>query len=63
MYPLTGAAPTALDMLGGMSRSTAYEEMAAGRLNPVKLGKRVFITHEEIQRFVNSLDGGRVSTE
>ncbi|MCB1417648.1 MAG: helix-turn-helix domain-containing protein [Notoacmeibacter sp.] len=39
----------------GASRSTAYREIAAGRLKAVKLGKRTLIRADEAQRWLDAL--------
>lgn len=39
----------------GLSRSSLYREINAGRLNVVKLGRSVRITEAELVRFIESL--------
>jgi excisionase family DNA binding protein len=45
----------------GISRSKTYEEIAAGRLRPVKVGKRTLIPVTEAERWLASLAGGEAS--
>ncbi|MGN6199113.1 helix-turn-helix domain-containing protein [Humibacter sp.] len=47
--------PEVAQVLGGMSRSTIYELFDSGALKRVKVGTRVYVTHEELERFVASL--------
>jgi excisionase family DNA binding protein len=47
--------PEAADVLGGMSRSTLYEMIAAGEIAAVKVGRRTYIPHDELERFVRTL--------
>lgn len=42
-------------MLGNVGRSKLYEEIAAGRLRAVKIGRRTFIAHAELERYVGEL--------
>lgn len=49
--------PEASDVLGGMSRSTLYEKIAGGEIKAVKVGRRTYIAHEELERFVQTLTG------
>ena len=46
--------PEAAEVLG-VSRSTVYELVKNGDLNVVKIGRRSFITQDELERFVQSL--------
>ena len=43
----------------GLSRSTVYELMAAGRLRAVRIGVAVRIPTAELERFVRELATGR----
>ncbi len=43
------------EVLGGMGRSTLYEEIAAGRITAVKVGRRTYIAHDELERYVREL--------
>lgn len=43
------------EVLGGMSRSVLYAEIKAGRIQPVKVGRRTYFTSDELQRYVASL--------
>ena len=45
----------ASQLLGGMSRATIYEHISRGELQAVKVGRRTYIAHEELLRFVSSL--------
>jgi len=51
LHPIPGA----LDVLGGMSRSTLYERIADGEIKAVKVGRRTYIAHDELERYVRSL--------
>jgi excisionase family DNA binding protein len=57
MYPI----PEAVEVLGGMSRSTLYELLAAGEIEKVKVGRRTYITRDELERYVRGLGGRRQS--
>ncbi|MHA6509523.1 excisionase family DNA-binding protein [Tessaracoccus sp. Y1736] len=39
----------------GIGRSKGYEEIAAGRLRVIKIGRRSLIAETELQRYVASL--------
>ena len=52
--PLLHDIPTAAEMLG-LGRTTVYEEIKAGRLSIVKIGRRTMIKHSELERFVSVL--------
>ncbi len=47
--------PDAAKALGGMSRSKIYMEIKEGRLSVVKVGRRTFITVDELERYVSEL--------
>lgn len=47
--------PEAVEVLGGMSRSTLYEKIAAGEIAVVKVGRRTYIAHGELERYVREL--------
>ncbi len=49
--------PEAADVLGGMSRSTLYERIASGEIAAVKVGRRTYIAHGELERYVRVLTG------
>ncbi len=49
--------PEAADVLGGMSRSTLYEKIASGEIAAVKVGRRTYIAHDELERYVRVLTG------
>ena len=51
MHPL----PEAQDVLGGMGRSTIYELIKAGEIAVVKVGRRTYIAHAELERYVRAL--------
>lgn len=40
----------------GLSRSSIYREISAGRLKVVKIGRSVRITESELSRFIESLE-------
>lgn len=45
----------AREQLGGISRSTLYQLIKDGKLTPTKLGRRVFIAADELERYVSTL--------
>ena len=47
--------PESQDILGGMSRSTLYEKIGNGEIKPVKVGRRTYIAHDELERYVRVL--------
>lgn len=47
--------PEASEVLGGMSRSTLYEKLASGEIKSVKVGRRTYIAHDELERYVRTL--------
>ena len=53
--------PEGRALLGGMSNSQFYKLVAQDRIQTVKVGRRSYLTAEEITRFVESLssDGER----
>lgn len=57
MIPLMHPIPEAAEVLGGMSRSTLYEKIANGEIVAVKVGRRTYIAHDELERYVRSLTG------
>ncbi|MBF9335842.1 helix-turn-helix domain-containing protein [Microbacterium lacticum] len=52
--PLLHDIPTVVEMLG-LSRTTVYDEIKAGRLATVKIGRRTMVKHSELERFVEVL--------
>ena len=52
--PLLHSIPNAVTE-SGISRSGLYEQKKAGRLHFVKIGRRTYIAHEELERFVKQL--------
>jgi hypothetical protein len=54
--------PDSSRVLGGMSRSTLFERIKAGEIKTVKVGKRTYIAHDELQRYVRSLQGHEVAS-
>lgn len=55
MVRLLHPIPEAADVLGGMSRSALYEKIAAGEIAAVKVGRRTYIAHDELERYVRDL--------
>ena len=51
LYPL----PEAREMLGDLSHTKLYELRKKGLIKFVKIGRRSYITAEEIQRFIADL--------
>lgn len=52
--PLLNPLPEAIRRLG-FGRSKVYEEIAAGNLHVVKVGRRTLIAETELQRYVRQL--------
>lgn len=50
--PLAVSIEDAGKMLGGVSRTHIYREIAAGTLKRVKIGKRAMVTTESLRRRV-----------
>jgi len=46
--------PEALTILG-IGRSTFFNLVAAGEIQPVKIGRRTLVPHDELERFVREL--------
>ncbi len=55
MPRLLHSIPDAGAVLGGMSRSTLYEKIANGEIAAVKVGRRTYIAHDELERYVRAL--------
>lgn len=55
MQKLLHDIPETLELLGGMGRATLYVEIGSGRIATVKIGRRTYIAHDELQRYVRSL--------
>lgn len=53
LYPI----PEAMQRLGGISRSLFYELVARGAISTVRIGRRRFVTADEIERYIASLAG------
>jgi excisionase family DNA binding protein len=45
----------------GIKRSMFYELVAAGKIRPVRIGRRALIPHEELERYVASLNSAGAS--
>lgn len=54
MYPVEETR----DRIGGISHSTFYELVKAGRIKTVKLGRRTFVMADEIERFLATVRDG-----
>lgn len=52
--PLLNPVSAVAERLGGISRCNVYNLLRAGDLRAVKVGTRVFVTEEEIARFIAS---------
>lgn len=48
--------PEAREILGNIGHSKFYEVVRAGELRLVKIGRRSFVTDDELRRFVRSLE-------
>lgn len=53
--PLLHDEESARYMLGNVGRSKLFEEIQAGRLRAVKIGRRTFIAQAELERYVAAL--------
>jgi excisionase family DNA binding protein len=47
--------PSALVGLGGMSRSVFYELVKNGEIRTLKIGRRTYVAHDELERYVRRL--------
>ena len=47
--------PDACQVLGGMGRSVLYTKIATGEIAAVKIGRRTYIAHDELERYVRTL--------
>ncbi len=55
MFRLLHPIPEAAEVLGGIGRSTLYEKIASGEIAAVKVGRRTYIAHDELERYVGAL--------
>lgn len=55
MMPELNAISDTQQILGGVSRQTVYNLIAAGDLRRVNLGRRAFITGESIEALLNRI--------
>lgn len=58
MHRVLYSIPDACEQLGGMGRSTFYQEVGKGRIAVVKIGSRTFVARSEIERYVGALVAG-----
>ncbi|WP_425309086.1 helix-turn-helix domain-containing protein [Ammonicoccus fulvus] len=49
--------PEGRHQMGDIGHTTFYELVKAGKIKIVKIGRRTFISHDEIERYVASLAG------
>ncbi len=54
--PLLNSLPDVIRRLG-FGRSKVYEEIAAGNLQVVKVGRRTLVAETELRRYVRNLTG------
>ncbi len=54
--PLLYDVPTASRILGNLGRTSVYNLMKTGKLHPVKIGKRTFLTDRELRRYVSACE-------
>ena len=47
--------PEARARLGNIGHSKFYQVVASGQLKLVKIGRRSFVTSDELERFINAL--------
>ncbi len=55
--------PEARKMLGDIGHTKFYQIVGAGKLKLVKIGRRSFLTDEEIRRYAASLQADGVGSE
>jgi excisionase family DNA binding protein len=48
--------------LYGVGRTTAYQEIAAGRLRAVKVGRRTLVTHDAAEAWLAALPEARTAS-
>ena len=58
--PFMHDVPTSRKLLGGIGHTKFYEEVRAGKIKLVKVGKRSFCTNAELVRYVEALEGAAV---
>jgi len=46
-------------ILGNTGRSTLYELIGKGQIKTVKIGRRTFVPHDELERYVATLKPDR----
>lgn len=51
---------TARQRLGGISQATFYNQANSGELRVVKIGRRTFVSDDEIERFISKHEGRAV---
>lgn len=54
--PLLHTVPDARRLLGDLGHTKFYELVAEGRIRIVKIGRRSYVAHTELERYVDSLD-------
>jgi excisionase family DNA binding protein len=54
LYPLQEAR----EKLGGIGHTTIYALIAEGKITTTKIGRRTFVSAEEIDRYIASLESG-----
>ena len=52
---LLNSVPRARAVLGDIGHSKFYQIVASGQLKLVKIGRRSFVTSDELRRYVNAL--------
>lgn len=45
----------------GLGRTKLLEEVSAGRLRVIRVGRRVLVTDDELRRYVAALEGTRTA--
>lgn len=58
MQKLLYSEAEAREVLGGIGRSKFYELIKSGEIQTVKIGRRTFIAHEELECYVDSIRAG-----
>jgi hypothetical protein len=51
LYPI----PEARERLGDIGHSTFYELKSEGKIATVKIGRRTFVAHDELERYIATL--------
>jgi hypothetical protein len=59
MEPVLLSTTETMLALGGISRTSLFEEAKAGRLRPVKIGRRALYPADDVRAYVDALKAQR----